>query len=738
LVLAVVLGAQTDRTLPRDRGLGITPPEPGTETPYAISKTRQSMATGFEINEGQTDSRVKFVARGDGYNLFLTPVEAALALNPPERSDRNGQSRAAPTPRPHEAAAALPSDSGRVTFHMQLVGARRKAEMAGIEKLPTRRNYFIGNDPRKWRTGVPVFGKVRQQGVYPGVDIVYYRRCEQLEFDFIVSPGADLGAISLSFPSAETVAVDAEGNLVLGGSGERAQLRRPLIYQLVGSKRREINGGYLVKDGNRVAFQVDQNYDRALPLIVDPVLVYSTYLGGSGGDSGSGIAVDLAGNSYVIGTTASLDFPVGDLPPPPRRGYSDAFLSKIDPAGSSIVYSTFIGGGAIDVGNDVAVDASGNVYVTGRTDSPDFPTVKPVRQFKGGMDAFVAKLDPAGSRLIYSTYLGGSGGEIAYKIAVDSSGNAHVTGETNSTDFPTFNAVQPLIGSTTGNPAGGGYFTDAFVTKLNAAGSSMIYSTYLGGDFHDLGNGIAVDSSGAAYVTGETDSTDFPVVNAYQPRMGGGPSDAFVAKLNPGGWALVYSTYLGGTNDDVGRGIAVEPSGRATVTGWTRSQDFPLQNALQAAYPVDPRSFQGLLSVAFITRLDPEGSGLVYSTFLGGSDGERGTGIAVDRSGNAYVTGLTGSVDFPVVNAVQPSPGEKPLFKSTDGAPAGVPRQTASPSVGSTVMDSASGLWPSIPKRPPRSMQAQLSAYTRRQTAGGPGARAAPASLTSFKSISLW
>jgi hypothetical protein len=665
LVLVCALGTQSDRSLPRDHGLTVTPQRAGIETCYAVSKTSQSLATGFELNQGQTDARVRFVARGAGYSLFLTPSEAVLALNPTVSFDRDGKRRHAG---PRELQEPAPSDKPPVAFRMELPGASREAEMEGIEELPTKSNYFIGNDPRKWRTGVPVFGKVRQQGVYPGVDLVFYRNPGQLEFDFIVSPGADPSAISLAFKGAEAVAVDTEGDLVLGGSGARVRLRRPLIYQLDGSKRQEIDGGYIVENGNRVAFRVKHGYDRELPLIIDPVLVYSTYLGGSGGDNGSGIAVDQAGNSYVIGTTASLDFPVGNLPRPPRRGYSDAFVTKLNAAGSSIVYSAFIGGGSIDVGNDVAVDASGNVYVTGRTDSLDFPAVKPLQQFKGGMDAFVAKLDPAGSKLIYSTCLGGSGGDIAYKIALDSSGNAYVTGETSSPDFPVFNAVQPVIGSTTGNPAGGGYFSDAFVTRLSAAGSAAVYSTYLGGDFHDIGNGIAVDPSGAAYVTGQTESTDFPVVNAYQPRMGGGQCDAFVVKVNPGGGVLGYSTYLGGTNDDAGRSIAVEPSGRTTVTGWTKSRDFPILNAIQATYPSEPQSWPGLGSMAFVTRLNPAGSGLVYSTYLGGSNGESGTGIAVDRSGNAFVTGLTGSVDFPVVNAAQPSPGENPLFKSTDGA----------------------------------------------------------------------
>jgi len=376
-------------------------------------------------------------------------------------------------------------------------------------------------------------------------------------------------------------------------------------------------------------------YDASLPLVIDPTLVYSTYLGGSGFDYGSGIAVDSAGNAYVTGQTYSTDFPTANPFQAARVGGPDAFVAKLNAAGSALVYSTYLGGNGDDYGRGIAVDAAGNAYVTGETGSTNFPTANPLQASNAGgnYDAFVAKLNAAGSALVYSTYLGGSDYDYGYGIAVDAAGNAYVTGETFSTNFPTAN---PLQASNAGGP-------NAFVAKLNAAGSALVYCTYLGGSGGDSGQGIAVDAAGNAYVTGETGS-NFPTANPFQASNAGGP-DAFVARLNATGSALVYSTYLGGNGNDHGSAIAVDAAGNAYVTGETFSTNFPTANPLRA-------SNAGGGDV-FVAKLNAAGSALVYCTYLGGSSWDYGTGIAVDAAGNAYVTGLTGSTNFPTANPLQ-------------------------------------------------------------------------------------
>jgi hypothetical protein len=381
-----------------------------------------------------------------------------------------------------------------------------------------------------------------------------------------------------------------------------------------------------------VAFEIAP-YDIGRPLVLDPVLVYSTYLGGSGDDYGSAIAVDALGNAYLTGETSSIDFPTANALQRENAGPPDAFVAKLDAAGSALVYSTYIGGSDFDTGTDIAVDAWGRAYVVGYTYSVDFPTANALQAQLASPpgatpDAFVAKLNAAGSAFVYSTYLGGTSYDYGFAIAADTSGNAYTAGFTLSTDFPTANAIQA-------ENAGSG---DAFIAKLDSAGSAFAYSTYLGGSEGDTGNGIAADGSGNAYVAGYTSSTDFPTANAFQSEKGG-TYDAFVTKLDAAGSALVYSTYLGGSDDEIGYGIAVDAFSHAYITGYTRSTNFPTR------YP-----FQGVNrggTDAYVTRLNAEGSGLVYSTYLGGSAEDFGLGIAVDRFRHAYVTGRTGSTNFP-------------------------------------------------------------------------------------------
>ncbi len=430
---------------------------------------------------------------------------------------------------------------------------------------------------------------------------------------------------------------------MLHTAGGEVRLHKPIVYEQAGGVRKEIAGRYVLRSKGQVGFEIAA-YDTSKALIIDPVLSYSTYLGGSAADVGNAIAVDASGNAYVTGFTGSTNFPTKS-PFQAALGSADAFVAKLDPTGSTLVYSTYLGGSAADFGNAIAVDATGNAYVTGNTASTNFPTKNPLQAASGGgTDAFVAKLDPTGSALVYATLLGGVAEDTGNAIAVDASGNAYVTGFTNSANFPTKNPFQAALGGA----------RDAFVAKLNAAGSALVYSTYVGGSGEDFGNGIAVDSSGNAYATGNTASTNFPTKNPLQAASGGG-TDAFVAKLDPTGSALVYSTFLGGSGSDSGNGIGVDSAGNAYVTGSTTSPNFPTANPFQATCG----SCTGGQGNAFVAKLNAAGSALVYSTYLGGSgngtDGDFGNGIAVDPSNNAYVTGFTSSRNFPLASAIQAS-----------------------------------------------------------------------------------
>jgi PKD domain/Beta-propeller repeat len=649
----------------------IPPPATGAAAPLSpVESRRQSDALRldvlkiyghlplqFETNLGQTDPRVKFFARGARYTVFLTPSETVLVLRSPQPS---GQPPGPGIARLDRRARG-PRESATV-MRFSLAGANPDPRVVGLAPLPGKANYFIGNDPHKWRTGIPTYAKVAYRDVYPGIDVVYYGAQRQLEYDFIVAPGADPAQIRLAVTGAEALGVDEAGDLVLRTAGGTLKLNKPLIYQETGGKKQQIAGGYVLLDKDRVGFRVAA-YDAGKPLVIDPVLSYSTYLGGSNDDFGWAIAVDSAGNAYVTGGTHSPDFPTANALQPTLGETSDAIVVKINSAGSAFVYSTYLGGQtAGDAGWAIAVDSAGNAYVSGATSASDFPTVNALQpMLRGYGDAFVAKLDAAGSALVYSTYLGGSDfcdefGECHWEdglgIAVDADGNAYVVGTTYSSDFPTVNALQPALRG----------YRDAFVAKLNPAGSALVYSTYLGGSdvvtpicdeegfcyyarSGDYGSGIAVDSAGNAYVTGTTPSSDFPTANALQPALAG-DSDAFVAKLNPAGTALAYSTFLGGSSSEEGRGIAVDSEGNAYVTGTSYSSDFPTVNAAQPALAVSPD--------AFVTKLNAAGSALVYSTYLGGSVGDSGYGIALDSAGNAYVTGTTDSYDFPTASALQP------------------------------------------------------------------------------------
>ena len=636
--------------------------EPDTTTKTRLVENYGKLPLSFEANRGQTDKKVQFISRGQGYGLFLTPTEAVLSLHksePTETKIGKSSGRALPVPagKTHEKAVQISPDKA-TTLNMKLVGGNSNPQMKGLDELPGKVNYFRGKVPKQWQTNVPTYAKAKFEKVYPGIDLIYYGNQRQLEYDFIVAPGADPKAVRLSFEGADKVAVDAQGDLVLQTGGGDVRLHKPVAYQTVAGQRRNVDARFVLQNTpgarrkkliQQIGFQVAA-YDKAQTLVIDPVLAYSTYLGGSRNENGSyenwdtinhdygDIAVDSAGNAYVTGKTHSSNFPAVNAKHPALRGYWDIFVTKFNSTGSQVLYSTYLGGSGSDYGYGIAVDRAGNATVTGKTQSADFPTVNArYPALRGSSDAFVTKFNATGSQVLYSTYLGGSSDDVGLGISVDSAGNATLTGNTHSSDYPTVNARYPALS---------GAF-DAFVTKFNATGSQVLYSTYLGGSRgSSYGYDIAVDSAGNATVTGYTWADNFPAVNARYPAFGGG-SDAFVTKFNASGSQVLYSTYLGGNIFDYGLGIAVDSAGNATVTGYTYSSDFPTVNA---KYPAVRGSVD-----AFVTKFNATGSQVLYSTYLGGSGESHGVGIAVDSAGNAYVTGYTYSSDFPTVNAKYPT-----------------------------------------------------------------------------------
>lgn len=608
------------------------------------------MPLAFEANQGQTDAQVRFLARGAGYGLFLTADEAVLSLRPGSAAPRRpGALARMETEGGPSAGSAHDRDATRArnaVIRARLLGANPNPRVGGEELQPGRSTYLIGNDPAKWTTNVERYGKVRYEGVYPGIDLVYYGNGQQaLEYDFVVAPKADPGRIRLHYEGVEAAKLTKAGDLELKVAGGAVTLHKPVIYQSAGLQRRPVSGRYVVEckgEAVNVAFALGR-YDRSQAVVIDPVLVYSTYLGGSSYDDGAGIAIDSAGQAYVTGNTASADFPTQD-PLQPALSSTDAYVAKLATDGRSLVYSTYLGGSGGEAGKGIAVDAAGQAHVVGVTSSTDFPTHLPLQAaLKGDVDVFVAKLAADGQSLLYSSYLGGSTDDEAAGIALDNGGRAYVTGTTDSTDFPIKSALQPT-------QADSGIFDDAFVAKI-AADGHLIYSTFLGGGDYDFGLAIAADDAGQAYVTGSTSSGDFPTHLPLQPTFGGGRSDAFVAKLAADGRSLVYATYLGGSDDefgstgDVGTGIAVDGAGQAYVIGHTQSTDFPTRSPLQA---VKANNFD-----VFVVKLAVDGRSLVYGTYLGGNSVDLGGDIAVDTAGQAYVTGHTESTDFPTRNPLQ-------------------------------------------------------------------------------------
>jgi hypothetical protein len=661
----------------------------------------------FEANHGQVDKSVKFLTRGAGYGLYLTSQEAVLTLDKPiispgkrpvpflsqpDRLSGNGVSaesvnRDLPVTGRPQKPFSIGTAATRYTtdiVRMQLAGSRVVESPSGMDQLPGVSNYILGNDPSKWHTAIPTYGRVRYSGVYPGVDLVYYGNHQQLEYDFVVAPGADTKPIRLHFAGARGLKLDADGNLAIVAVNGTIAFHKPAVYQTVDGDRRPIAGQFTLLANNTVGFSVGR-YNRALPLVIDPTLAYSTYFGGSNADFVTAIAVDSSGDAYVGGLTISTDFPVtpGAFQSlnyaESTNAVSTAYVSKFNPSGTALLYSTFLGGDAIpntlheqgDYVKGVAIDSSGDAYVTGYTYSSDFPITNGA--FQTGNQAatvglatgFVSKLNPTGTALDYSTFLGGNTLDELTAIAIDSAGDAYLSGITFSSNYPTTaGAYQTLNKSYTAN----GF--NAVITKLNPSGSALIYSTYLGGGSSNGStlsdiywtNPIAVDSSGNAYVAGFTSSGDFPVTaGAYQPKNTGGGFTITVTKLNPTGTALVYSTYLGGSTDSVSEGLAVDSAGDAYVAGYTSDTDFPVTTgAFQTTNNADTNTSVSADSNqnGFLTKINPTGTALVYSTYLGGSTGPWGGDqiydLALDSSDDAYVVGSAMSANFPVTsNAYQ-------------------------------------------------------------------------------------
>ena len=637
---------------------GEVPVDTKVASPSRVAALYAQLPLTFEVNQGQTNPAVKYLAHGQGYTLWLTADQAVLALR----------------------SSATPSTSASPVVRLKLVGSDPTPGVWGEQPLPGRINYFLGNNPQAWHTGIPTFAQVRYGNVYRDVDLVYYGRQGELEYDFVLGAGADPRRIHLGVEGAERTELTPGGDLLLKVAGGEVRLQRPVAYQQVGQERRSVAVRYVLGPGGpdvraggprsrKVSFAVD-SYDRRQPLVIDPVLSYSTYLGGTGPDVAYGIAVDSLGDAYITGSTGSSDFPIVSAEQPTYGGNGDAFVVKLNATLSGIVYSTYLGGSGPDTGNAIAIDSSGNAYVAGSTSSAAFPTVNAFQPVYGGPGAtqtgnvpqsngFIAKLNPQGNKLLYSSYLGGStvaGGrpvDSIQAVAIDSSGAAYVTGSEQSTDFPTVNPLQ--IGN---NGA-----SDAFVTKVNPSGNALDYSTFLGGSGADVGRAIAVDGSGDAFLAGYTLSSNFPTQNAFQgTNPAATNAHCFVTELNPAGTSLVFSTYFGGTGQDRAFGIALDSQGNIYLAGDTTSTDFPITaNAFQSM-----NQGQG---DAFVSKLNPLTSPLsvVYSTFLGGSAADQATSIAVDAKNNAYLAGFTSSPNFPTLDPLQARLGISGASACTSG-----------------------------------------------------------------------
>ncbi len=572
------------------------------------AETERSLPIFFLPNAGQTDPAIRYIAQTRGMTVAFAVDSAIFRIQGTD-------------------------------LRVHFAGANPSVSIQGLDAMPSRANFLIGDDPAAWHTGVPTYQSIVYRNLYRGIDMKYVTGDPQLKSEFLLAPGADPNQIRLEYPDDDHISIDAHGDLIVHMGAAELREQAPVAYQESGGVRHLVEASFRILPGNTVAFGLG-NYDPALPLVIDPVISYSTYLGGTAQSAITALAVDTSGNLYAAGWTEAIDFPVSNAIQAVNRGGVDAFVFKLNAAGNTLLYATYIGGRGDDRAAGIAVDSSGQIYVAGSTASADFPLVSSIRPMLGGTrDAFALKLNAIGNLLVYSTLLGGTAYDAATAISIDSAGNAYIAGDTQSADFPLLNPVQSVFGGS----------TDVFVTKLTPAGA-ISFSTYLGGNNVEHAGGVAVDASGGIYIAGGTLSTNFPLAAPIQ-ATNGGSQDAFVTKISTSPAALVYSTYLGGTGGQAGspeqaNGIAVDAAGAAYVAGVTNSANFPVTaGAFQIA-------FNGVQD-GFVTKLNAAGSALLYSTYLGSSSFDWASGIAIDTGLNAYVAGYTSSAGFPVVGAVQ-------------------------------------------------------------------------------------
>lgn len=616
-------------------------------SPYTLKSAPASGAVRFEPNVGQADPRYRFIAHGSAQSIYLSSNEMVFHLR--------GAHWIGAEPRVVRAV---------------LDGAQVDLAPDAQEPLSGRVNYLIGNDPKKWHTDIPMFRRVAFHGVYPGIDIAYHGTGGFLENDFIVQPGSDPASIRIRVTGADSIRVEPDGSLAIEAGRRTLRWKQPYLYQRGDQGTlQHIEGRFRTSTDGVVGFEVGA-YDAHRALVIDPVLTYATYLGGASAEGAARVATDSSGNAYMIGGTDDVNFPStpGAYVNVTSGVQGHVLVTKLTPDGKSLIYETHIGGSAGNAGFGIAVDSSGNSYLTGITASADYPVTHDLttKNLTDVANCFVTELNAAGNKLVFSTLLGGSKADGCGGVAVDSSGNVYVAGATSSSDLPVVNAVQGTF------PGGVGTPVSAFVAKLSPDGSKALYSTYFGGIGTNAATSIAVDSAGNAYFTGFTTSNSFPVTQGvYQASFGGSggqnsmiPSlfamaggvysfeitdvfgDAFVAKLSPTG-QKVYATFLGGEKDDIGFSIAVDSKGNAYVAGATLSSKFPVQNAFQTSYHGAGGNTQASGGDGFIAELDPAGAQLVFSSYIGGSSDDRVLGMTLDSSGNIYLAGQTLSKDFP-------------------------------------------------------------------------------------------